>query len=109
MSEEQVPPNWEDTYTLEYRQAVFSRSFEEWKKRCNSLQELEFSTGDVDPSGGVIYALGTEDVDRQSSRLHNRFEVGMQSQRGYHTVDSGKYTLTPYWGVAIADRVEGRH
>ena len=25
----------------------------------------------------------------------------------YHSVDTGKYTLVPWWGVRVADRVEG--
>jgi hypothetical protein len=55
----------------------------------------------------VIYALGTTDVDDASSELHARSAIGLQSRGRYHSLDTGKYTLVPYWGKRVADRVEG--
>ena len=107
MSTEEVPPDWDNSYSREQRLDVFRRSFDAWAVRCSALEKLDFTDSDVDPVGGIIYALGTTDVDEHSSKLHDRFEIGIQSQGEYHSVDTGKYTLAPRWGVAIADRVEG--
>ena len=107
MSTAEVPPDWEEAFSPEQRREIFQRSFAEWKRRCAALGELRFEDAAVDADGGVIYALGTTDVDDGRSKLHDRFEIGIQSKGRYHTVDTGKFTLVPYWGLRIADRVEG--
>jgi hypothetical protein len=106
MSSSEVPPDWHRAYTREQRRDVFDRSFAEWRRRCPRLGELGVENAPVDANGGVIYALGDRDVDDRTSRLHDRFEIGIQSRGRYHTVDTGKYTLVPWWGVRVADRVE---
>ncbi|MGH0029514.1 MAG: FAD-dependent oxidoreductase [Myxococcota bacterium] len=106
MSSAEVPPAWHDAYSEAERYDVFERSHAELAKRCVPLRNVKIQREQVDPYGGVIYALGTTDVDDDHSELHNRYEIGIQSRGSYHTVDTGKYTLVPYWGVKIADRVE---
>ena len=106
ISSSEVPPDWHRAYTREQRRDVFDRSFAEWRRRCPRLRELGVEDAPVDANGGVIYALGDSDVDDRTSRLHDRFEIGIQSRGRYHTVDTGKYTLVPWWGVRVADRVE---
>jgi len=107
MSVEEVPPEWDAGYSREQRMVVFRRSLGEWRLRCADLARLDYPETAVDPAGGVIYALGTEDVDHRTTRLHDRYAVGIQSRDGYHSVDTGKYTLAPLTGMAIADRVCG--
>lgn len=107
MSLAESPPEWDAGYDRAQRMAVFHNSLGHWKQRCARLDELRFSDEDVDPVGGVIYALGTEDVDHVATRLHDRYDIGLQSRGGYHSVDTGKYTLAPLMGMAVADRVSG--
>ena len=57
---------------------------------------------------GVIYALGTSDVDDAASGLHRRHDVGVRSFGRYHTIDTGKYTLAPMFAARVADRIAGR-
>jgi hypothetical protein len=106
MSSAEVPPDWHGSYTREQRRDVFERSLAEWRRRCPQLRGLGLQDAPVDANGGLIYALGDSDVDDRTSRLHDRFEIGIQSRGRYHTVDTGKYTLVPWWGVRVADRVE---
>lgn len=106
LSADETPPDWHGSYTPEQRRDVFARSFAEWRTRCPRLDALGVERAPVDANGGVIYALGDSDVDDRKSRLHDRFEIGIQSRGRYHTIDTGKYTLVPWWGVRIADRVE---
>lgn len=106
-SEDLRPPEWDQMYTESERKDVFERSFDQLTKRVPSLHWLKFSHDDVKPVGGVIYALGNTDVDDYQSQLHTRHEVGIRSFDNYHSVNTGKYTLVPYLGVKIADRIEG--
>jgi glycine/D-amino acid oxidase-like deaminating enzyme len=58
-------------------------------------------------AGGIILAAGETDIDDPMSRLHTRNAVGVRSVDGYHSVDTGKYTLAPMYAMEIADRVCG--
>jgi hypothetical protein len=101
------PPEWDRELTPERRQEVFRRSVAEWVKRCPALRALSFRERDVDPGGGVIFAWGDTDVDDHGSKLHERHELGVYSSGGYHTVNTGKYTMTPYMGLKTAERILG--
>ena len=97
------------SYTPEQRRDVFARSLAEWRQRSPRLRGARPRAGaPVDANGGLIYALGASDVDDPDSRLHDRFEIGIQSRGRYHSVDTGQPMVVPWWGVRVADRVEGR-
>lgn len=106
-SEEYNPPDWDSDLTDEARMDVFMKSFEQMALRIPSVRKLAFKPEDVNPVGGVIYALGNQDVDNAKSKLHMRHQAGIESYRNYHSINTGKYTLIPYLGVGIADRIEG--
>jgi glycine/D-amino acid oxidase-like deaminating enzyme len=55
--------------------------------------------------GGAIYGLGETDIDDEASGLHRRAAVGVRSVGSYHSVDPGKYCLTPYFALRVADRI----
>jgi hypothetical protein len=59
---------------------------------------------------GAIVAYGRTDVGDIKSGLHDRTHVGVTSIDGYHSVDPGKMTTSPLFGVqaaraALAERV----
>ena len=56
-------------------------------------------------AGGVIVAWGRTDIDDPTSELHRRYEIGVTSNGGYHSVDPGKLTMTPYFAGICADRI----
>ncbi|TDQ16945.1 FAD dependent oxidoreductase [Algoriphagus boseongensis] len=107
-SEGKNPPDWDQMYSQEERFDIFKRSFEELKKRVPALRELHYPSEKVDPAGGIIFALGNTDVDNSSSKLHTRHEVGIRSFDGYHSVNTGKYTLIPLLALQLANRIDGR-
>lgn len=107
ISSEVTPPDWDATITDEHRLEVFWASYEAWCKRCPALRQLEFDESQLELGGGVIYALGSTDVDDYDSKLHDRYEVGIESYGNYHSVDTGKYTLAPMLAVRVADRILG--
>lgn len=58
--------------------------------------------------GGAIYALGDTDIDDPRSRLHERSEIGAVATRpGYHSIDTGKYTMAPLFAAELAARIAG--
>ncbi len=107
-SEAYSPPEWDALLSASERADVFKRSFDQMMLRIPAMKNLDFSHDDISPVGGVIYALGSQDVDDEKSKLHTRHELGIRSFDGYHTVNTGKYTLVPYTGLQIADRIEGK-
>jgi len=54
---------------------------------------------------GVIVAYGATDVDDPSSGLHDRTRVGVTSAGRYHSVDPGKLTTAPMFGMQAARAV----
>lgn len=57
---------------------------------------------------GVIVAWGSTDIPDRESGLHERFAIGPVSYGRYHTIDTGKLTLAPYFGKLAADRILGK-
>jgi hypothetical protein len=57
--------------------------------------------------GGVIVAWGETDIDDPCSELHERFRIGVHSDRGHHSVDPGKLTMAPWFAQECADRLTG--
>lgn len=55
---------------------------------------------------GAIVAHGHSDVDDPASGLHGRTRVGIVSQGSYHSVDPGKLTTAPLFGLEVAERVD---
>jgi FAD dependent oxidoreductase len=55
--------------------------------------------------GGIIVAWGRSDIDDPASELHCRYDIGVSSLGGYHSVDPGKFTMAPYFAKICADRV----
>lgn len=56
---------------------------------------------------GAIVAYGQSDVDDPKSGLHDRTRVGVTSVDGYHSVDPGKLTTAPLFGLRAARQVLG--
>lgn len=59
----------------------------------------------VDVRRGIITALARTDIDDPCSELHARYDIGVFSSGGYHSVDPGKFTLAPYFATVCADRI----
>jgi hypothetical protein len=60
---------------------------------------------DVTVKGGVIVAWGETDIYDPNSELHRRYEIGVTSNRQFHSVDPGKLTMAPYFAQVAADRI----
>ena len=60
---------------------------------------------DVTVKGGAIVAWGATDIYDPASELHRRFEIGVTSTGGFHSVDPGKLTMAPYFAEICAARI----
>ena len=106
-SRELKPPEWNISLSAASRQTVLRASYEELRKLCPPLRSLEYSESVIDPAGGVIFAWGATDIHHEDSRLHTRHEIGIHSVGNYHSVNTGKYTMSPYLGYKTAERILG--
>ena len=58
-----------------------------------------------DLKAGIIVAWGRTSIDDPASGLHERHAIGPRSCGRYHSVDTGKLTMAPLFGKAVADRI----
>jgi hypothetical protein len=107
ISELAPPADWLDM-TREDRMRVFRASIKHWAGLSPAVADFVYDDDQVDPLSGVIFAWGDTDIDDRQSGLHARSTVGIHSEDGYHTVNTGKYTLVPYYAMQAADRILGR-
>jgi hypothetical protein len=54
---------------------------------------------------GIIFAWGSTDIPDIASGLHDRYAVGLQSYGRYHSIDTGKLTMAPYFAKMLADSI----
>jgi glycine/D-amino acid oxidase-like deaminating enzyme len=74
-----------------------------------TLGRSDPATANLQVEGGVILALGTSDVDHKTSQLHERSRIGPRSFGRYHSVDTGKWTMAPFFAETLAGRIADGH
>jgi glycine/D-amino acid oxidase-like deaminating enzyme len=72
-----------------------------------SVASLDLSNARVEVQGGYIFAWGRTDIADPASELHTRSDIGIHSVGRYHSIDTGKYSMAPYFAELLADRVCG--
>lgn len=72
---------------------------------ASDASRLDATGGQWDVGGAWISAWARTGIDHPGSRLHQRFDVGVHSADGYHSVDTGKYTLGPYFAQVACERI----
>lgn len=55
--------------------------------------------------GGYISAWGKSGITDPQSGLHSRSEIGVTSLKGFHSINTGKYSTAPLFGEEAALRV----
>jgi glycine/D-amino acid oxidase-like deaminating enzyme len=106
ISRDVVPPDW-PTYPDERVRATLARStLEAMSRFIVPLRNLDpDDLADLTVKGGVIVAWGKTDIYDPRSELHRRYEIGVTSNRHYHSIDPGKLTMAPYFAQICAERV----
>ena len=85
---------------------IFEDTWKELSTVCPALgPQPPFDECRMVVRGGVIVAWGQSDIDEADSELHARGDVGTFSENGYHSVNTGKYTLAPMLAVEVGERI----
>lgn len=108
MSSEIVPPPWPRKPTGEAARRIVAETLAGLGETMLPLRSLSDEVvGSATVAGGIIVAAGETDIDDPDSRLHMRVDIGVRSVDGYHSIDTGKYTLAPMYALEVADRICG--
>lgn len=57
---------------------------------------------------GVIVAWGESDIMDPHSGLHSRAQIGVNSSGNYFSIDTGKFTMAPYFASSITAELEAQ-
>lgn len=105
LSRELAPPGWPGTVDEATATAMVERTLTAFGRLVPAVDGLAESVVAREVPGAVIVAAGRTDIDDPRSQLHERSAIGVWSERGYHSVDPGKYTMAPLFATEVADRI----
>jgi hypothetical protein len=86
---------------------IAEQTYQRLAELIPQLSKLNFNADDIKIKGGYICAIGTEDIDRESSKLHQRDQGAVWSDHGYHSIFTGKYTSAPFHAKILRTRIGG--
>jgi len=101
------PPRHAAMLTLDRQREVLEGTLESLSAIFPVVSELSNAVTDRDVHGGWVYAAGKGSLSDPTSRLHRRDEFGITADRGYVSVDTGKYSLAPWLALQVAEIVAG--
>lgn len=96
---------------------------ETWENACNGKMQLEENRHWVEKAleeldsffpgmkqfdvqyidGGIIFSWGKTDIVDMQSELHQRFNIGVNQQEGYFSIDTGKFTSAPLFASSLKE------
>jgi glycine/D-amino acid oxidase-like deaminating enzyme len=98
-----APPAWRTEPEDPFRSEIVTESFAAMAAIVPGLRNMRPKS--IAVKAGAIVAWGSTDIDDYASELHRRHEIGMHSHGSYHSIDSGKLTMVPYFAEVCADRI----
>ena len=101
------PPDMAPMIDDAVRQKTFAATVKALAGIIPSVAALDFSQAKVDVEGGYIFAWGRTGIADPNSELHGRSDIGIRSSGRYHSIDTGKYGMAPYFADLLADRLCG--
>lgn len=103
------PPDMAPMIDHATRQRTFGATMKALAGIIPSVGALDLSQAKVDVEGGYIFAWGRTGIADPESELHHRSDIGIRSAGRYHSIDTGKYGMAPYFADLLADRICGEH
>jgi len=101
-----TPPPVQRQIQAARRSAIASTILDRLSELVPELARVDRPGSSLEINGGYIFAWGKSDIDDARSRLHRRYEIGVHSHRGYHSIDTGKLTMAPLNGSGMVMREE---
>lgn len=89
------------------RQRTLAATIEALGAIAPAVRAMDLARASVDVAGGYIFAWGQTGIADPRSELHGRSDIGIQSHGRYHSIDTGKYGMAPYFADQLADRICG--
>ena len=106
ISRDITPPDWETYPSEPLRSQIARETLAALAAIVPSLRDLDAETlPELTVKGGAIVAWGQTDIYDPASELHRRYEIGVTSHGGFHSVDPGKLTMAPYFAELCAERI----
>jgi glycine/D-amino acid oxidase-like deaminating enzyme len=106
LSADIAPPDWRTYPDEPVRSELLKGTLDAMAEFVVSLRGLiPEELVDVTVKGGAIVAWGETDIYDPQSELHKRYEIGVTSNRRFHSVDPGKLTMAPYFAQVCAGRI----
>lgn len=105
MSGNVVPPAWpkpSPEMQAEIRNGIFG-ALVALIPRLSELDRGAIDNAEV--KSGVIFAWGNSDISDIASELHHRHDIGPASFGRYHSVNTGKLTMAPFFAKELSDRI----
>ena len=99
------PPDWKAQVTPELRRSVADQTLARLAEIVPDVAALGAVTDLSMVDGGAVVTWGDSDIDDPHSEVHQRFDIGVTSNGSYHSVDTGKYSVAPYFAMQVADRI----
>jgi glycine/D-amino acid oxidase-like deaminating enzyme len=100
------PPDWETYPSEPLRSRIITGTLAALADIVPSLRNLDAANlPEATVKGGAIVAWGKTDIYDPQSELHRRFEIGVTSEGGFHSIDPGKLTMAPYFAEVCAERI----
>lgn len=101
------PPDVPSQLDDELRRRVLDATLENLTAIVPSLRALDLSRAAINVEGGHIFAWGHSDIADPDSELHSRSDIGIHSNGRYHSINTGKYGMAPYFAELLAERLCG--
>jgi glycine/D-amino acid oxidase-like deaminating enzyme len=100
-----APPRHDQEIEAARRSGVAGKVFERLSELVPALATVDHGGADFVLNGGYIFAWGRTDIDDAASELHLRYDIGVHSDRGYHSIDTGKLTMAPLFAQTVGERI----
>ena len=96
---------WKGGVGEEVRRRVFDRTLARLGEVIPGLSDAPIAREDTSVEGGVIFNWGKTDITDPASEVHERWDIGVHSRGGYHSIDTGKYCMAPLFALQVAERI----
>ncbi|HEV8449344.1 MAG TPA: FAD-dependent oxidoreductase [Gemmatimonadaceae bacterium] len=102
---ELAPPLTESLTSAERLARVRAETFAALSRFFPDVARVEASAESIEVHAGWVYAIGRGSLADRASALHRRDQFTMTEDRGYISVDTGKYSMAPWLAEQVAVRI----
>ena len=102
LGNELAPPCSAAEVSVERLEQVRTETLSALSRYFPEVAGLEASADSIEVHAGWVYAIGAGPLSDPASSLHRRDQFVMTADRGYVSVDTGKYSVAPWLDQRVA-------